>query len=135
VNTIRGRTCPWNTFALWDLSKLALIGFPLIGNGYTASIAGGVEEVTAVSFAQFTHPTWTAWLVDTGAVDWKTTFTDPARAEWHRKKMESKDARPAAQMKAFGIPMGTVAHVSIDKSLVFARKQQQQDSLVAVVSS
>ena len=30
---LRGRTCPWNTMAMWDVGKLALTGFPVIGNG------------------------------------------------------------------------------------------------------
>ena len=28
---LRGRTCPWNTCAIWRLDKLGLVGFPLIG--------------------------------------------------------------------------------------------------------
>ena len=30
---LRGRTCPWNTMAMWDVGKLALTGFPIIGDG------------------------------------------------------------------------------------------------------
>ena len=30
---LRGRTCPWNTMAMWDVQKLSLTGFPLIGDG------------------------------------------------------------------------------------------------------
>ena len=30
---LRGRTCPWNTMAMWDVQKLGLTGFPLIGDG------------------------------------------------------------------------------------------------------
>lgn len=42
---LRGRTCPWNTAALWNVRKLALIGFPLVGDGVVgANIpSGGVE--------------------------------------------------------------------------------------------
>lgn len=29
--TLRGRTCPWNTCAIWRLDKLGVVGFPLIG--------------------------------------------------------------------------------------------------------
>jgi len=28
-----GRTCPWNTCAIWNLRKLALTGFPLVADG------------------------------------------------------------------------------------------------------
>lgn len=42
--TLRGRTCPWNTAALWNVSKLALIGFPMIGDGVPShSGTDGVE--------------------------------------------------------------------------------------------
>ena len=113
VKEISGRTCPWNTFALWDVRKLQLTGFPLIGNGVKKlDISGGVEEVTAVSLLQYINPKWKAYLVDTsGLVQWNTHFSDPKRAEWHEKKMKSKDTRPAAQLKVLGIPSGKAIHV------------------------
>ena len=113
VCEISGRTCPWNTFALWDIRKLQLTGFPLIGNGNRKlDISGGVEEVTTVSLLQYMNPAWRAYLVNTsGLVDWDTRFADPKRAEWHEKKMSSKDLRPAAQMKVLGIPSGKTEHV------------------------
>lgn len=44
---LRGRTCPWNTVAVWNVSKLSLIGFPLVGDGVMSgsevSAVGGVE--------------------------------------------------------------------------------------------
>ncbi len=43
-NDIRGRTTPWNTFAIWQTKKLAVIGFPLIGDGTADNRKmGGVE--------------------------------------------------------------------------------------------
>lgn len=41
-NALRGRSCPWNTCALWSLRKLGLIGFPMIGDGL-GQVEGGVE--------------------------------------------------------------------------------------------
>ena len=113
VQEIKGRNCPWNTFALWDVRKLQLIGFPLIGNGnHQFGIDGGVEEVTTVSLLQHINPEWKAYLVDTSdLVAWNTDFTDPKRAEWHKRKMNSKDSRPIAQMKALGISNGKTIHV------------------------
>jgi hypothetical protein len=44
LQTIRGRTCPWNTFALWSVRDLALTGFPLVGDGEgPAHTNSGVE--------------------------------------------------------------------------------------------
>lgn len=42
--TLTGRTCPWNTFAIWRVPELGLVGFPLIGDGVGGDRAiGGVE--------------------------------------------------------------------------------------------
>lgn len=38
---LRGRTCPWNTCAVWRLDKLGIVGFPLIGDGITLKASGG----------------------------------------------------------------------------------------------
>ena len=61
---LRGRTCPWNTCAIWRLEKLGILGFPLIGDGITVKkpsvenreieidvIPGGVE--VKYSFSHF----------------------------------------------------------------------------------
>lgn len=44
-----------------------------------------------MSLLQFMHPSFTAYMVNVGGVDWKTDFTDPKRREWQEKKMKSKD--------------------------------------------
>jgi hypothetical protein len=41
---------------------------------------------------------------------WDTKFDDPLRADYHRKKMMSKDLRPAKQLLALGVEPGTVLH-------------------------
>lgn len=43
VNPLRGRTAPWNTCAIWSVRKLALVGFPLVGDGIPLELPGGVE--------------------------------------------------------------------------------------------
>jgi hypothetical protein len=43
VNPLRGRTTPWNTCAIWSVKKLALVGFPMIGDGIPNELPGGVE--------------------------------------------------------------------------------------------
>ncbi len=45
VHRLRGRTCPWNTFAIWSLPKISLIGFPLVGDGVGNNTASGGVEV------------------------------------------------------------------------------------------
>ena len=44
VHTLRGRTCPWNTFAIWDVDYLSRTGFLLISDGVEmGDKTGGVE--------------------------------------------------------------------------------------------
>ena len=44
---IRGRTCPWNTFALWTVDPLSLTGFPPVGDGHGPKREKGGVEVTS----------------------------------------------------------------------------------------
>ena len=157
---LRGRTCPWNTCAVWRLDKLGVVGFPLIGDGITTKrvsegvsggtsgkkdpslthslthsldtvvTAGGVEEVSAVAFAQLLNPHWTAKLVQfkqtsasecasegvSGGVRWDTCSfsSDEQRVRYHESKMRSKDSRAAAQLAVAGDALqlqGRVLHV------------------------
>ena len=41
-NALRGRTCPWNTAAVWNLKAISLVGFPMICDG-SPDMEGGVE--------------------------------------------------------------------------------------------
>jgi hypothetical protein len=45
-----------------------------------------------------------------GLASWDTKFADPQRQLYHERKMASKVARPAAQLKVMGIAPGTVLH-------------------------
>jgi len=45
MNGLRGRTCPWNTFAIWNVDILALIGFPTIADGTMMNRSIGGMEV------------------------------------------------------------------------------------------
>ena len=118
ANAVRGRTVPWNTFALWSVPYLALTGFPLVGDGESGDrggALGGVEEVTTVNLLQHMHPQLRAVLVKMTGVEWQTQnfADDPKRQQWHEEKMRSKDERPATQMLRMGgvVGAGTVVHV------------------------
>jgi hypothetical protein len=110
---ITGRTCPWNTAAAWDVAKLGHTGFPLVGDGDAPSgLAGGVEEVSAISLQQLVNPSdCKAVLCRVPGMQWDTTFDDPERREWHERKMVSKDERPRLQMDDMGLSPGYVWHV------------------------
>jgi hypothetical protein len=112
-NNLDGRTTPWNTLALWQVSKLALTGFLGISDGLIAGVEGGVEEVAAIALLQRLLPGRAcAKLVRLEGVEWRTTWTDPARREWHERKMLSKLTRPRQQLEALNkLEAGIVEHI------------------------
>lgn len=111
---LRGRTCPWNTLAIWRVEYLQLLGFLAIGDG-TADVEGGVEEVSTLALLLHIKPALKAILVrdTTAEVTWNTQFDDPVRQMYHEKKMKSKDERPARHLEILGIPEQTVFHVEL----------------------
>lgn len=130
THLLRGRTCPWNTFAIWKVSLLAEMGFPMIADGINGPEFGGVEEVVAVTLLQRLHPRLRAVLMRTtppstpstpamnasqssaGAGAWATEFSgDADRRAYHEQKMRSKDERPAAHLRVLGVDGGTVVHI------------------------
>ncbi len=110
---LRGRTSPWNTFAIWSIEILALTGFPMIGDAYGGP-CGGVEEVSTIALAQYIRPYLKAYLVRSSGILWDTKFVDAKRIAWHDVKMRSKDDRPAAQLVALNLPPAFVDHIDID---------------------
>lgn len=108
-NKLSGRTCPWNTFAIWSMNYLGRIGFPLIGDAFGTD-CGGVEEVTTISLLQHMYPTKVAVLLKVEGIHWQTDFSDPLRAKWHEEKMNSKDRRPGSQLEFMELPESTVIH-------------------------
>jgi len=110
---LRGRTCPWNTFAIWRTKYLALTGFPIVADGMGGNM-GGVEEVAAITLLQKINPTLQAVLAGIKGLTWETNFTDPKRKQWHEEKMRSKDERPAKQLQWLNFQGGAVVHVEFD---------------------
>ena len=109
VVPLTGRTCPWNTLAVWNLSKLKLTGFLMVSD--TVGPCSGVEECVAVAVAQKLGGAETsrAKLVRLPDVSWEETFEDEERRKWHEEKMKSKVERPAHQLDLLGIS-GVVEH-------------------------
>ena len=77
-------------------------------------VAAGVEEVATIRAAHALDASRaTAVLLEAPGVEWATSFDDPARADWHARKMASKEARPAVHLELMGGSKGaTVLHVS-----------------------
>jgi hypothetical protein len=125
---LNGRTSPWNTLALWNLSKIGLTGFQLVSEGiptspstmdHSSSIqktspavttassftAAGIEEVVAIALLQtiLGKDQTKAKLVHIPELEWKVDFDkDPARQAWHQQKMQSKLERASQQLSCFG---------------------------------
>lgn len=114
---LRGRTCPWNTFAIWRVAVLGLTGFPLVADG-REGVEAGVEEVSAVALLKHLRPDAKALLVaftERSGIQWnvESAFEDPERRAWHERKMKSKDDRPARHLELLGLPLVLVEHVEL----------------------
>ena len=64
---LNGRTTPWNTLAVWDLSKLSMTGFVLCSD---LGPSAGVEECVAIAMIQKLFPASKAKLVKLDDVAW-----------------------------------------------------------------
>ena len=117
---LAGDTCPWNTLALWHAPTLALVGFLGVSEGLDVAnnrADGGVEEMAAIAVLQLMHPRRSrAELCKVPGLAWDVASfsSDPARKEWHARKMASKVSRPAAQLAQLpGVPPGLVHHADL----------------------
>jgi hypothetical protein len=109
-------TVPWNVCCAWNLKKLSLIGFPLVGDALfdQSRKMAGVEEISTIAVFQslFGEDKNKAKLIQLSDISWDNAFIDdPERLEQHRIKMASKCARPVEQMKHLGLPMPIVHHI------------------------
>lgn len=110
-----GGNVPWNTFAIWDVRSLSLVGFLPVSDGPVEGVQGGVEEVITISLLQSLRPeTSRATLVRLpgSSNPWAADWNDPERIRWHQEKMASKVSRPLTQMKELNLKFGRVKHES-----------------------
>uniref|UniRef100_K3WG91 Uncharacterized protein n=1 Tax=Globisporangium ultimum (strain ATCC 200006 / CBS 805.95 / DAOM BR144) TaxID=431595 RepID=K3WG91_GLOUD len=112
---LNGLTTPWNTLALWDLARLARVGFPLIGDGLKidgATSCAGVEEVTTIAMYQQLYPSASrAQVIQVPGIAWQVdNFESEERRIWQDKKMASKLQRAETQMTHFHVAPGKVYH-------------------------
>ena len=103
---LNGRTCPWNTLAVWDVRKLALTGFSLCSD---IGDSAGVEECAAIALYQKLFPDTKAKLVQLADISWEESFDDDERRSWHERKMNSKVERAMQQLQALNLA-GKVLH-------------------------
>lgn len=109
----RGVTIPWNTAALWDLAKLSLTGFPLVGDGPLPDSQKGVEELPTIGLLKMLLPRQSAVrlinIPDFG--DLYTKHWDEKQRKNHEKKMATKNPRAEEHMWRLGLEPFTVEHV------------------------
>jgi len=109
THPLNGRTCPWNTLAMWNVSKLILTGFLTVSD--IGSFAG-IEESVAIAMHQSLFPHARAKLIRLTDIQWKDTFDDEERRQWHERKMNSKLERANIQLEMLGlIDKGRVEHI------------------------
>ena len=109
VKPIDGMTSPWNTLALWNLSKLNITGFLGVSSGLLKDVPGGMEEVTTISLLQQLYPNEAhAKLVSLAQLKWINDWKDIKRKKYHEQKMSSKLSRAEIQLKYSNIQRGIV---------------------------
>ncbi|KAJ1557578.1 hypothetical protein HK096_006469 [Nowakowskiella sp. JEL0078] len=113
---ITGETTPWNTMAIWSLSKLSLTGFLLVAEGLNSEVVSATEEVTTICLHQMLRPSLSqAKLVKIGSNyndGWSTNWPmDEERRVWHKKKMETKISSVETQLKVLNMTRGYVEHI------------------------
>nr|CCA20807.1 conserved hypothetical protein [Albugo laibachii Nc14] len=112
-----GCTSPWNTFAMWNLTLLAKIGFPLICEGVKCDRStAGIEEVATITLFQKLYPLQSnAKLIQLpdAAFTWNVDqWTDESRQKWHDEKMRRKIWRAERQLEHFALDTkGAVLHL------------------------
>jgi hypothetical protein len=113
-----GAGFPWNTFCLWALRRLAILGFPLGADSPSDETQAGVEEVLTVAAHQvLAVATGFEARVKLVTVphfygEWNQDGWDEARKVAHAKKIASKASRPAHQLKEAGLPEPQVIHIA-----------------------
>jgi hypothetical protein len=128
VVVLTGRTCPWNTLAIWNVPKLCQTGFIMVSD---LGSAAGVEECAVVALQQKifsvadrkaklvqllpkedeeSSTTTTMTTSTATAPTWQeTSFDDIERTKWHEQKMNSKLERAQQQLTALQLS-GSVLH-------------------------
>lgn len=109
LQALGGRTCPWNTLAIWNVRKLALVGFPLVSD---MPPSAGIEEVATVAILQslIGRDEAKCKLVNLSGISWDEGFQDPERKAWHEQKMASKAQRAESQLSQFPNKLGGTVH-------------------------
>ncbi|KAJ7877027.1 hypothetical protein B0H13DRAFT_2054510 [Mycena leptocephala] len=112
---LTGLTSPWNTFAIWDLGKLAKTGFLSISDTNTAPGQSAIEEVPTISLHQLLFPSSSrAVLVKFPSEGgWDTKWEDPGRGAWQKSKMASKNTSAFSHLSALALPSAVVKHLSV----------------------
>ena len=109
VQPINGMNSPWNTLALWNLSKLNVTGFIGISSGLIRDIPGGMEEVSTISLLQQLYPNQAqAKLITLSDLKWMTHWRCEKRQNYHEQKMITKLLRAEKQLEYSKIQRGAV---------------------------
>eukprot|EP00471_Norrisiella_sphaerica_P000032 CAMPEP_0184479334 /NCGR_PEP_ID=MMETSP0113_2-20130426/1099_1 /TAXON_ID=91329 /ORGANISM="Norrisiella sphaerica, Strain BC52" /LENGTH=300 /DNA_ID=CAMNT_0026857393 /DNA_START=240 /DNA_END=1139 /DNA_ORIENTATION=+ len=112
TSELYGDTVPWNTFALWNVEKLAKLGFLLSAN---LQEPPGMEEPVPIALLQQQSQTNSAkakllHFVDDYKPVWNVNFDTEERRIKQIRKMTSKTRRTQAQLEEAGV-QGQITHI------------------------
>jgi len=124
---LTGMTSPWNTFAIWDLPKLAKTGFLTLSDTNVQPGQSAIEEVPTIALHQqlFADDS-EAILVkmidsNTSTSGWDTNWNDLQREAWQQSKLATKDLSASSHLQLLalhprhhaGIPGPKVRHLDL----------------------
>jgi len=125
---LTGLTSPWNTFAIWDLSKLAKTGFLVLSDTNVKPSQSAIEEVPTIALHQHLFPGDSEAILvrmidsNTSTSDWDTNWNDPQRAAWQRSKLATKGLSALSHLQllalhtephAGNLPRPCVRHIDL----------------------
>jgi len=125
---LTGLTSPWNTFAIWDLTKLAKTGFLVLSDTNVGPGQSAIEEVPTIALHQRLFPgdseAVLVKMVDPNPSisSWNTNWNDPQRAVWQQSKLATKDLSAASHLQLLELhadphaekPIPWVRHLDLD---------------------
>jgi hypothetical protein len=102
---LNGRTSPWNTFAIWNIQRLSMLGFQGVSD---AVMTGGMEEVVTIALHQRLFPDMSkAKLLPLGH-HFGVSPGSGRDSNHFESKLEWKNRRANSQLVILGLDNGLV---------------------------
>jgi len=93
---LTGSNSPWNTYAIWDISKLSLTGFCMVSE---IGDDAGIEEVATISILQLINNNYEVKLIEYDNNDNNKNLWQYIKSPENKIKIDSKNSRASNQLK------------------------------------